>query len=122
MLNLKELRKKRKLTQADLAEVIGVSQVTMGRYETGEREMPYETLFQLADYFGVTIDEILGRKPVKVTGYQATELPPVKPGMVRIAIAPGENLSEEEIGRRITQAVLNQVPDLVEKELKKRGL
>lgn len=119
---LQQLRKSAKLTQEQFADILSVQKRTYGSWERNERQPDFDTLCKIADYFNVTTDYLLGREPVKVTGYQATELPPVKPGMVRIAIAPGENLSEEEIGRRITQAVLNQVPDLVEKELKKRGL
>lgn len=119
---LKDLRKSKKINQAELGEALGMSQATITLWENGKRIPDIDMLCKIADYFNVTTDYLLGREPVKVTGYQATELPPVKPGMVRIAIAPGENLSEEEIGHRITQAVLNQVPDLVEKELKKRGL
>ena len=114
MLKLKELRKKKKLTQADLAEVIGVSQVTMGRYETGEREMPYETLFQLADFFGVSIDEMLGRVPLDVV---VNENPPTadpQEGMVRIVIPADVEPKPDDLERRIHEIVM--------KELEKRGL
>ncbi len=113
MLNLKELRKKRKLTQADLAEVIGVSQVTMGRYETGEREMPYETLFQLADYFGVTIDEILGRPPMKVVPLEG-DPPEQMEGYHHIVFEPDEQLDENDMVPLIRK--------ILAEELKKRGL
>lgn len=113
MLNLKELRKKRKLTQADLAEVIGVSQVTMGRYETGEREMPYETLFQLADYFGVTIDEILGRPPMKVVPLEG-DPPEEMEGYHHFVFEPDEKLDENDMTPLIRK--------ILEEELKKRGL
>ena len=119
---LKDLRKSKKINQAELGEALGMSQATITLWENGKRIPDIDMLCKIADYFNVTTDYLLGREPIKVTGKVVTDLPPVKPGMVRIAIAPGENLSEEEIGRRITQAVLNQVPDLVEKELKKRGL
>lgn len=118
MLNLKELRKNRKLTQADLAEVIGVSQVTMGRYETGEREMPYETLFQLADYFGVTIDEILGRVPMDIQIVQG-DPPPKGDEEYELVLDPNDlPKSPDDLDARI-RAVVNEA---VTEELKKRGL
>lgn len=120
MLNLKELRKKRKLTQADLAEVIGVSQVTMGRYETGEREMPYETLFQLADYFGVTIDEILGRPPVPVIVSHEPPPPETPPGKKRLVLDFGS--STADMAGREPDSFEQRVAEILEKELKKRGL
>lgn len=114
MLNLKNLRKQRKLTQSDLAEIIGVSQVTMGRYETGEREMPYETLFQLADFFGVTIDEILGRVPMDVVLLKENA-PPLGEDEYEIVIEPGEPApSKDDLERRIAE--------IVQRELQKKGL
>lgn len=118
MLNLKELRKKRKLTQADLAEVIGVSQVTMGRYETGEREMPYETLFQLADYFGVTIDEILGRTPMTVTLVQG-DPPPKGEDEYELVLDPNDLPQSPDDLDALIRAAVNEA---VTEELKKRGL
>lgn len=118
MLNLKELRKKRKLTQADLAEVIGVSQVTMGRYETGEREMPYETLFQLADYFGVTIDEILGRTPMTITLIQG-DPPPKGEDEYELVLDPNDLPKSPDDLDAMIRAVVNEA---VTEELKKRGL
>lgn len=114
MLKLKELRKKKKLTQADLAEVIGVSQVTMGRYETGEREMPYETLFQLADFFGVSIDEMLGRVPLEVVVNENHPTAEPQEGMVRIVIPADVEPEPDDLERRIHEIVM--------KELEKRGL
>ena len=59
---LRELRKKRKISQLKLALDLNMNQNTISRYETMEREADYETLIKLADYFGVTIDYLLGRE------------------------------------------------------------
>ena len=40
---------------------LGLSQNTVSRYETGEREADYRTLILLGDYFNVSIDYLLGR-------------------------------------------------------------
>jgi transcriptional regulator with XRE-family HTH domain len=47
------LRKKQGLTQAQLAEMVGVEQPTVQRWETGKREPDYEALLTLADALGV---------------------------------------------------------------------
>ena len=60
-MRLKELRKKRGITQLKLAMDLGLNQNAISRYETGEREADYNTLIALADYFGVSIDYLLGR-------------------------------------------------------------
>lgn len=58
---LRALRRQRKLSQIRLAMELNVSQNTICRYETGEREADYTTLVRIADYFGVSLDYLLGR-------------------------------------------------------------
>ncbi len=60
-MRLKELRAKRGISQLKLAMDLGLSQNTVSRYETGEREADYHTLILLADYFNVSIDYLLER-------------------------------------------------------------
>ena len=63
--NIKELRKNKRMTQKDLAEAMRVSQQTVGAWET-ERAIPgADTLSDLADYFNVTTDYLLGRPEKK---------------------------------------------------------
>lgn len=63
--NIKELRKNKRMTQKDLAEAMRVSQQTVGAWET-ERAIPgADTLSDLADYFNVTTDYLLGRSEKK---------------------------------------------------------
>ena len=61
MFRLKELRKKRRISQITLALELNMNQNNISRYETGEREADYATLIALADYFNVSIDYLLGR-------------------------------------------------------------
>ena len=58
---LKELRNKRKISQLKMALDLNMNQNTISRYENLEREADYETLIKFADYFGVTLDYLLGR-------------------------------------------------------------
>ncbi len=58
---LKYLRKQRKISQLKLALDLNLNQNSISRYETGEREADYNTLIKLADYFGVSVDYLLGR-------------------------------------------------------------
>ena len=60
-MRLKELRKKKGISQIALALAINTSQNTISRYETGEREADYATLIAIADYFNVSIDYLLER-------------------------------------------------------------
>lgn len=61
MERLRELRLKRGMTQTQVGDLIGVSCVTIGRYEAGEREPSNAKIAALADYFGVSVDYLLGR-------------------------------------------------------------
>ena len=60
-LRLKELRKKRNISQIKLAMDLGLNQNSISRYENGTREADYKTLVLLADYFNVSIDYMLER-------------------------------------------------------------
>lgn len=60
MNKLKMLRENKGLLQSDVAKVIKVSTSAYGFYETGKRDIPTSTLVELATFFGVTTDYILG--------------------------------------------------------------
>lgn len=57
---LKELREESKLLQKQLSAELGVSQVTIARWETGNREPDFDILIKIAKYFKVTTDYLLG--------------------------------------------------------------
>ena len=57
--NLMELRKLNNLSQEDIAEKIGVSRQTLSKYETGESLPDIERCKMLADFFGVTMDDLI---------------------------------------------------------------
>ncbi|MBR3641446.1 MAG: helix-turn-helix transcriptional regulator [Oscillibacter sp.] len=60
-MRLKELRLARGITQVRMAIDLNMSQNTISRYETGEREPALAELVRLADYFGVSVDYLLER-------------------------------------------------------------
>lgn len=60
-MRLKELRKKKKITQLKLALDLNMNQNSVSRYENGEREADYASLIAFADYFDVSVDYLLGR-------------------------------------------------------------
>ena len=59
--NLISLRNRNKISQQQLADVIGVTQQSINKYETHSVEPDIETLIKLADYFETTIDYLVGR-------------------------------------------------------------
>lgn len=60
MNRLKELRKEKRLTQEELAREIGISKITVLRWENGERQIKLDKAQKLADFFGVSIAHLLG--------------------------------------------------------------
>ena len=60
MTNLKALRKKAGVYQSDVANAIGMSVQAYSHYETGRRDPDTKTLQKLADYFGVSVDAVIG--------------------------------------------------------------
>jgi len=57
--NLKRLRNLKRDTQQSLSEKINVSRPMIGSYEEGRCKPSHETLIVMADYFGVTVDELI---------------------------------------------------------------
>lgn len=65
MNRLKELRKEKKDTQAELANLMGVNVKTISRWEKGEFEIKPAQAKMLADYFGVSETYLLGYSDIK---------------------------------------------------------
>ena len=59
---IRDLREDRDLNQDVLAKVLNVSQSTYSRYEKGLLDIPTEVLIMLSQYYGVSVDYILGLK------------------------------------------------------------
>ena len=55
------LRKAAGLSQYELARRLKMGRSALGNYEMGEREPDFETVRKFADFFGVSIDHLLGR-------------------------------------------------------------
>lgn len=57
--NINYLRKQKNLTQAQLAEMVGISRPTMGEYENGKSDLPCGVLKKLAEIFQKSIDDLV---------------------------------------------------------------
>lgn len=56
---LTKLRQEQNLSQAELADRLGISRSTVGMYEQGHREPDLKSLGLIANYFGVSFDYLL---------------------------------------------------------------
>lgn len=61
--NLRSLRMNKGVSQEKLAEFLGMSQQAINRYERHKIEPDIGTLILLADYFGTTVDYLIGHDP-----------------------------------------------------------
>ena len=73
-MNLKQLREARGITQTELAKQLGVVRSTICFYESEQHSPTPEMLIKLADFFGVTVDYLLGRDEL----YTALSAPSVQ--------------------------------------------
>jgi len=79
---IQELRRKNQLSQAELAAICGVHQTAVSQWENGRTRPDIQALSVLADYFSVSVDQLLGKAEgerkrhfVPVLGYVRAGLP-----------------------------------------------
>lgn len=62
---INDLRKKSGLSQKEFADLFNVHQTAVSQWETGKTTPDKETLIKIANYFGVSIDYLLGNTEQK---------------------------------------------------------
>ena len=65
LLRIRDLREDNDLTQKQIADILICDQSLYSKYERGERPLPLEYADKLADYYGVSVDYLLGRTNIK---------------------------------------------------------
>ena len=65
---LKALREDRKLSQPKTAKALGVSTSGYQNYEYGKRDIPGDVLIRASEFYGVSVDSILGIAPLRLRG------------------------------------------------------
>lgn len=63
---LKKLRNQKGLTQQQLANYLHVSKSSVGLWETNKREPDIDILITLADFYGVSVDYLLGHETINI--------------------------------------------------------
>lgn len=62
---IRDLREDKDLSQKEMAEYLQIHQTTYSDYERGNLNVPVAILHKLADYYGVSVDYLIGRTNVK---------------------------------------------------------
>ncbi|MBO5994733.1 MAG: helix-turn-helix transcriptional regulator [Firmicutes bacterium] len=73
-MRLKELRNNFGVSQEKIGEYIGCSGAVYSRYETGARQPSIEVMIKLAQYFGVSLDYLVGNKDFEETSLSEREI------------------------------------------------
>jgi transcriptional regulator with XRE-family HTH domain len=60
--NIRKIRSVKKLSQAAFAEIFNLARPSVGAYEEGRSEPKLETVIQIANYFGISIDSLLTKE------------------------------------------------------------
>ncbi len=68
---LRDLREDSDKTQADVAKYLGTTAQYYGKYEKGERELPFSRAIELAELYDVSLDYIAGRTKIKIPSTEA---------------------------------------------------
>lgn len=93
---LKILREQKKKSQAEMAEILHISRQSYNFYENGQREPKIDMLLKMADYFGVSVDYLLGR-PNPPTAFNGVDPETAQQRLQnKISIADTETAAEVE--------------------------
>ena len=57
---IRDLREDRDLKQRQIADFLNCSQQVYSNYELGQRDIPTDILIKLSDFYGVSVDYLLG--------------------------------------------------------------
>lgn len=61
--------------QSEVSEVLGISQATYSRFETGQGDLPVSKFVKLCDYLGVSVSWLIGEKSIpKLTDSECLEV------------------------------------------------
>ena len=106
--NLKSLRMESGISQQRLAEAIYVTQPSINKYENHNSEPEIEILKRMADYFGTTIDYIVGYSDRRYPPEQSDvfQLDPTKAELIKTyrSISPEEKTCIRETARLFAES------------------
>lgn len=115
MNNMRELRKKKKLTMKQLGQMVGVSESTISLYENGKHEPDIMTMILIADALETTVDNLLGKEPEKKRDEDQRIPKTVEARIVSFAM---DQLPQEDREKllAVVRAMYSNKPELFEKK------
>lgn len=100
--NLQLLRKRKKISQADLAEEVGIKRSSLSGYELGNSEPNFETLLRFSSFFKISIDKLLKTDLARLSELYLNQLEQgvdidVTGGKLRVLATTVDRQNEENI-------------------------
>src|SRR6188474_358945 len=112
--NLKYLRKRLGITQAQLAEKLNIKRSLIGAYEEGRAEPKLSTLVSIARLFGISLDSLITQDHSQIIPVVAQEEPNSQEGKLRvlaITVDQDQNENIELVPQRASAGYLNGYAD-----------
>lgn len=108
-----ELRKSKKKTQLDMSKILGIAKTTYSSYEQNRRMPDIDMQIKIADYFGITLDELNGRTAKEPDPFEDAEV-------LMFSDKEGfDNLSEED-KKELKELLNDQLEYWIDKKNKGR--
>ena len=111
---LRRMRKKFKLTQAQLAKKLGISPSTVGMYEQGRREPDSAMLLKIANLFSVSVDFFLESKEMKRRVKNAEEIV----NRIKLILKGNSGLKKENLSKETIEEIAEAVKKGLQDALK----
>lgn len=112
----KELRIKKGLTQQNLADLLKIDRTSISKYENGKQLPEIEILKDMAKFFNVTTDYLLGRSDTPdIVAEQATQYrtreqnEKIADELIRILIEKGEIEEGEELSEEKLEKLIKKI-------------
>ena len=113
MNRLKELRKEKKLSQKEIADLLEVSEKTISRWENGENAIKSDKAQQLADYFKVGVGYLLGDDERRTT-YLSSTIEKYSDNMESPVDFAGYGLLALTRGEKVRDAVIENLREITD--------
>lgn len=94
---MKEIREEKEMKQREIAEILGVDRSTYVGWETGKDTIPLRKLFELSNYYKLSIDYITGLKKRNNYNFSSNKIDPIIVGQNLKDFRKRNGLKQKEI-------------------------
>jgi XRE family transcriptional regulator len=112
MNRLKELRKEKKKSQKEIANLLEINEKTISRWEKGERPIKTQKAQELAEYFGVSVGYLLGEDERRRANYISSTLEKYRDNMDSPVDFAGYGLLALTRGEKVRDTVIENLRDI----------